>query len=100
MADQLQQGKTGTLSARGRELAAGLEGLVTAAPGGPAQASRAPFDGTVIGDVPVCTAHDVAAAVGTARLAQRHWATVPVAERCAVVRRFRGLVLDREQDIL
>ena len=100
MADQLQQGKTGTLSARGRELAAGLEGLVTAAPGGPAQASRAPFDGTVIGEVPVCTAHDVAAAVGTARLAQRHWATVPVAERCAVVRRFRGLVLDREQDIL
>jgi succinate-semialdehyde dehydrogenase/glutarate-semialdehyde dehydrogenase len=54
----------------------------------------------VLGEVPVCSAHDVDAAVGTARLAQRHWAGVPVAERCAVIRRFRGLVLDREQEIL
>ena len=85
---------------RGRDLAVGLSGLVATAPGRPTQASHAPFDGALLGEVPVCNTHDVNAAVDTARLAQRDWAGVPVAERRAVVRRFRGLVLDREQDIL
>ena len=85
---------------RGRDLAAGLEALVAAGPGGPAQASHAPFDGTVVGEVPVCTTDDVHAAVGTARLAQAHWAGLSIAERRAVIRRFRALLLDREQDIL
>ncbi|HSU47988.1 MAG TPA: succinic semialdehyde dehydrogenase [Arthrobacter sp.] len=91
---------TGTVMDRGRDLAVGLSGLVATAPGRPTQASHAPFDGALLGEVPVCNTHDVNAAVDTARLAQRDWAGVPVAERRAVVRRFRGLVLDREQDIL
>lgn len=90
----------GTVTARGRELAAGLSGLVAAEPGGPTQASHAPFDGSLVGEVPVCSAHDVQAAVDASRLAQQHWAGKSVADRCAVLRRFRSLVLDREQDIL
>ena len=85
---------------RGRGLAAGLGGLVAAAPGGPKQASYAPFDGSLVGEVPVCSASDVRAAVDTARAAQRHWTSISVAERRAVIRRFRRLLLDREQDVL
>ncbi|GGH94824.1 succinic semialdehyde dehydrogenase [Arthrobacter liuii] len=92
--------RTGTVIDRGRELAADLSQLVAAAPGGPTQASQAPFDGTLVGDVPVCSTHDVDAAVATARSAQQHWAGMPVAERRAVIRRFRELLLGREQDIL
>lgn len=102
MADQLHEQQPGTaaLSARGRDLAAGLSRLVAAAPGAPTQASHAPFDGTLVGEVPLCSAPDVDAAVGTARVAQRYWAGVSVEDRCRVIRRFRRLVLDREQDIL
>jgi hypothetical protein len=39
-----------------------LAALVTAAPGRPRQASYAPFDGALIGEVPTCTAEDVAEA--------------------------------------
>ncbi|UUL75748.1 succinic semialdehyde dehydrogenase [Pseudarthrobacter sp. Fe7] len=85
---------------RGRDLAAGLEGLVAAAPGRPAQASQAPFDGTVVGEVPVCTTDDVHTAVDAVRLAQVHWAGLTIGERRTVIRRFRALLLDREQDIL
>lgn len=89
-----------TVTVRGRELAAGLAGLVTAAPGGQMRPSHAPFDGSLLGEVPVCSRNDVQAAVGTARLAQRDWAGTSVASRCAVIRRFHALLLDREQDVL
>ncbi|RAX15168.1 aldehyde dehydrogenase family protein [Pseudarthrobacter sp. AG30] len=88
------------LTARGRDLAAGLQGLVSAAPGRPRHATNAPFDGSPVGDVPVCSTADVETAVGTAREAQRSWAAMPVAERRAVIRRFRELLLDRERDVL
>lgn len=94
-----QQG-TGALIDRGRLLAADLSQLVAAAAGRPSQASHAPFDGTLVGEVPVCTTDDVGAAVDRARLAQQRWAGLPVTERRAVVRSFRRLLLDREQDIL
>ncbi|MEV4990059.1 succinic semialdehyde dehydrogenase [Pseudarthrobacter sp. LMD1-1-1.1] len=91
----------GTVTGRGRELAAELAGLVASSgPGRPAQASHAPFDGTVVGEVPVCTPDDVHAAVETARMAQRQWAAQPIAERRAVIRRFLALLLDSEQDVL
>ncbi|MGO4237790.1 aldehyde dehydrogenase family protein [Pseudarthrobacter sp. YAF2] len=93
-------GGVAALTARGRDLAAGLQGLVTGAPGGPRHATYAPFDGSVVGDVPVCSPHDVDTAVVTARGAQRDWAGKPVAERRAVIRRFRDLLLDRERDVL
>jgi succinate-semialdehyde dehydrogenase/glutarate-semialdehyde dehydrogenase len=85
---------------RGRFLAAGLPELVAAAPGRPTQASHAPFDGTLVGEVPVCTADDVGAAVERARLAQQHWAGLPVPERQGAIRRFHKLLLEREPDIL
>jgi succinate-semialdehyde dehydrogenase/glutarate-semialdehyde dehydrogenase len=91
---------TGALVDRGRLLAADLSRLVTAPAGRPTQASHAPFDGTLVGEVPVCTTEDVGAAVDRARIAQQRWAGLPVAERRAVIRRFRELLLDQEQDIL
>jgi len=94
-----QQG-TGALVDRGRLLSADLSQLVAAPAGRPTQASRAPFDGTLVGEVPVCTTDDVGAAVDRARVAQQRWSGLPVTERRAVVRRFRELLLDREQDIL
>jgi acyl-CoA reductase-like NAD-dependent aldehyde dehydrogenase len=57
----------------------------------------APFSGEVIGTVPVGTATDVTAAVDRARTAQPDWASRPVRDRAAVLRRFRNLVLDREE---
>ncbi|MFF1253875.1 succinic semialdehyde dehydrogenase [Pseudarthrobacter sp. NPDC058329] len=77
-----------------------LSGLVASAPGRPTQVSYAPFDGGVVGEVPVCTPGDVEAAIATARAAQRPWAAVPIRERRAVVGRFRRLLLEREAGIL
>ncbi|WP_458780455.1 succinic semialdehyde dehydrogenase [Arthrobacter sp. D3-16] len=77
-----------------------LSGLVASAPGRPAQASFSPFDGEVVGEVPVCTPSDVEAAVAGARVAQRDWAAAPLSERRAVVGRFQKLLLEREAEIL
>ncbi|TLM88172.1 succinic semialdehyde dehydrogenase [Pseudarthrobacter sp. NamE5] len=77
-----------------------LSGLVASAPGRPLQASFSPVDRGLIGEVPVCTPEDVAAATATARAAQRQWAAVPLRQRRAVVGRFHALLLQREEDIL
>ncbi len=81
-------------------LVARLAGLVTAAPGRPTQTSYAPFDGAVIGEVPTCTAEDVREAQRRARAAQAAWAARPLADRCAVMRRFHDLVLERQEQVL
>ncbi|NUT71983.1 succinic semialdehyde dehydrogenase [Pseudarthrobacter sp. C4D7] len=91
---------TGALVDRGRLLAADLSQLVAAAAGRPTQASHAPFDSRLVGEVPVCTTDDVDAAVDCARTAQHHWSALPVSQRRAVIRRFRELLLNREQDVL
>jgi succinate-semialdehyde dehydrogenase/glutarate-semialdehyde dehydrogenase len=77
-----------------------LSGLVTTAGDRPARSTYAPWDGNLVGEVPVCTADDVAFAVDTARRAQASWAELPIGRRCAVVRRFADLVLDHEAEIL
>src|SRR5665647_889327 len=77
-----------------------LADLVTTAADRPPHASRAPFDGTLIGEVPLCTADDVALAVSRARAAQPAWAGLPIGRRCAIARRFADLVLEREAEIL
>src|SRR5665648_502276 len=77
-----------------------LTDLVTTAADRPPHASRAPFDGTLIGEVPLCTADDVALAVSRARAAQPAWAGLPIGRRCAIARRFADLVLEREAEIL
>jgi len=77
-----------------------LTTLVTTAGPRPTRPSTAPWDGSVVGEVPACTSDDVALAVGRARAAQPAWAALPVARRAAVVRAFADLVLDREVEIL
>ncbi|MDO8106247.1 succinic semialdehyde dehydrogenase [Isoptericola sp. b441] len=62
----------------------------------PERAVVSPVDGTVVGEVPVCTPEDVVAAGTRAVSAQRAWAARPVRERAAVVRRFAALVLDEQ----
>ncbi|PTT68571.1 succinic semialdehyde dehydrogenase [Arthrobacter sp. HMWF013] len=103
MASTTEPGPTPAVTGREWRAPAGtsvLSGLVAAAPGRPTQASHAPFDGSLLGDVPVCTTDDVEAAVASARTAQRAWAAVPLTERRAVIRRFRDLLLQQEPGIL
>ena len=59
-----------------------------------------PLTGDVVGEVPVGTADDVAAAVARAREAQRGWAARPVRERAAVLLRYHDLVLDRQDELM
>ena len=82
------------------ELVERLVGIVSAAPGRPQQASLSPFDGSVLGRVPVCDAADVQEAVATARAAQPAWAARPDQERAAVMLRFHDLVLGAEDRLL
>ncbi|WP_210481750.1 succinic semialdehyde dehydrogenase [Naasia sp. SYSU D00948] len=82
------------------EVARRLAALVAAAPGRPRRASNAPFDGSVLGEVPICTAEDVAAAAAQARRAQEEWQQVPLAERGAIFLRFHDLLLDHQERLL
>ncbi|PNI08342.1 succinic semialdehyde dehydrogenase [Arthrobacter sp. AFG7.2] len=77
-----------------------LSGLVSSVPGRPTQASYSPVDGSLIGEVPVCTPGDVDAAITRAREAQQTWAAVPVRQRRAVVGRFHTLLVQREAEVL
>lgn len=77
-----------------------LAALVTTAAERPTRTVSAPVDGSPVGEVPICTPEDVALAASRARRAQPGWAALPLGRRCAVVRRFAALVLDREAEIL
>jgi succinate-semialdehyde dehydrogenase/glutarate-semialdehyde dehydrogenase len=59
-----------------------------------------PLTGEVVGEVPVGTAEDVAAAVARARDAQAAWAARPVRERARVLLRYHDMVLDRQGELL
>jgi len=56
--------------------------------------------GEPLGQVPHCSAPDVAAAAGRARAVQAAWAARPIAERAAVLLRFHDLVLRRQDEVL
>ncbi len=56
--------------------------------------------GQSLGDVPRCTADDVAAAAARARAIQPAWAARPIKERAAVLLRFHDLVLQRQDEVL
>jgi succinate-semialdehyde dehydrogenase / glutarate-semialdehyde dehydrogenase len=60
----------------------------------------APATGEVLGRLPHGTEADLDEAVSRARVAQRRWAAVPVAERAAVMLRFHDLVLTRRNEAL
>ncbi len=51
------------------------------------------FTGQPLTTIPVGNAEDVAAAFVKARAAQRVWAARPVKERCAIIERYRDLVI-------
>jgi succinate-semialdehyde dehydrogenase/glutarate-semialdehyde dehydrogenase len=77
-----------------------LAALVCAAPDRARRASHAPFDGAVVGEVPVCTDDDVIDACRRARAAQAEWAVRPMHERAATLLRYHDLLLDRQADLL
>ncbi|MBO1437943.1 succinate-semialdehyde dehydrogenase (NADP(+)) [Meiothermus sp. CFH 77666] len=60
----------------------------------------APFDGSVLGSIPICTPEDVQQAVQQARMAQAAWAKVNPKARARIMLRFHDLLLDRQDEIL
>ena len=56
-------------------------------------ATRAPFDGLPLVDIPYSTAEDVGLAFDTAAEAQRRWARTAVADRKRAMLRFHDLLL-------
>ncbi|AFK20313.1 succinate-semialdehyde dehydrogenase (NADP(+)) [Haloferax mediterranei ATCC 33500] len=61
---------------------------------------RAPYDDSVVGEVPLCTPEDVQSTVDEARTARSEWSTWPVEDRAAVFRRFHDALLDRRESLL
>ena len=56
-----------------------------------------PANGTLVAELPADDAASVAAKAATARAAQPAWAAVPLADKCAMVQRFRaGIVAELE----
>lgn len=60
----------------------------------------APFDGKVLGVIPLCAPEDVLRAVQRARLAQPAWARLDVRVKAQIMLRFHDLLLERQDEIL
>jgi acyl-CoA reductase-like NAD-dependent aldehyde dehydrogenase len=58
-----------------------------------------PATGETLADPPEADRAAIAAALRRARTTQPGWAAVPLAERCASIRRFRALVLERSESL-
>ncbi len=69
-------------------------------PGEGRTASRTPFTGEVLAELPEAAPEDVAAAFGRARTAQAAWAALPARRRAAVLLRFHDLVVGRQAEVL
>jgi succinate-semialdehyde dehydrogenase/glutarate-semialdehyde dehydrogenase len=74
--------------------------LPAALRGGDPVEVRMPFTGGVLVRLPAATADNVTEAAAEARMAQRSWAAVPVADRAAVLMRWHDAVLDRAGELL
>ena len=59
-----------------------------------------PFTGEVLGELPLCNAEDVRAAVRRARVAQSEWAEKAFSERAKVIMRYHDYVLDHQDEVL
>ena len=77
-----------------------LAARVNVAPGRERRNVTSPLTGEVIGEVPIGTADDVAAAVAESRRVQQRWAQLPVKARAAVLLRYHDLVLDHQDELL
>ncbi len=64
------------------------------------QTLYSPFDGGVLGTIPICTPEDARYAVGQARDAQQKWAKVDARARARIVLRFHDLLLQQQAEIL
>ena len=58
------------------------------------------FTGKPLATIPVATAEDAEKAFAKARAAQRDWVKRPVAERAAVIARYRDLVLENREFLM
>jgi len=77
-----------------------LAGRIDVAPGRELRTVTSPLTGGVIGEVPLGTAEDVAAAVAECRRVQQRWAQTPARDRAAVLLRYHDLVLDHQEELL
>jgi succinate-semialdehyde dehydrogenase/glutarate-semialdehyde dehydrogenase len=59
-----------------------------------------PMNGEVIGHIPICTETEVKEAVAKARIAQKAWGEMSVAERTRYVLRVRDIFVERKEFIL
>lgn len=73
---------------------------IAVAPGRERKTITSPLTGEVIGEVPLGTEDDVAAAVAESRRVQRRWAQTPLKERAAVLLRYHDLVLEHQDELL
>jgi acyl-CoA reductase-like NAD-dependent aldehyde dehydrogenase len=64
------------------------------------QTLYSPFDGGVLGAIPICTPEDAQQAVQRARAAQAAWARVDARVRARIMLRFHDLLLERQVEIL
>ncbi len=60
---------------------------------------RNPATQQPVGSVPVCTSHDIDAAVKRARSARQKWAATNVRDRMKVIRRFQQVLSERKDDV-
>jgi succinate-semialdehyde dehydrogenase/glutarate-semialdehyde dehydrogenase len=90
---------TGTLRP-GRMETDRLATRVAVATGRERKTVTSPLTGEVIGEVPIGTAEDVAAAMAECRRVQKRWAGTPVKDRAAVLLRYHDLVLAHQDELL
>jgi acyl-CoA reductase-like NAD-dependent aldehyde dehydrogenase len=63
-------------------------------------AVRAPFTGSILGEIPAAAAEDVDLAFSRARAAQPAWAALPCSARGRIFLRFHDLLLRRQSEVL
>ena len=83
-----------------RDRAEALLTVPIAHPGAERHATRAPFDGQPLIEIPYSVADDVDLAFDTATSAQRRWADTDLAERKRIMLRFHDLLLQRQDEAL
>jgi len=98
--DHASSTTTGTPIRPGRMETDRLARRVSVAEGRERKDITSPLNGAVIGEIPLGTSEDVAAAVAEARRVQRRWAETPVKERAAVLLRYHDLVLEHQDELL
>ncbi len=82
-----------------RELVDRLLGCVRAS-GGRTETTRAPFTGEELFTYPISDEADVEEAFARARVAQREWASRPVAQRAAILGRVHHLAFQRRDELM